>query len=373
MTDAVIRKAANPQKHSTMRNTLRCISVLSVIAVVCVTLLAVANRFLQAEVTLDKATSALINRIAPTGADDDTAYSSGYIRMADLQKGGYGITDLEAYNKKYGSSSQKVRALYTSTHKDTQKTTLVVEAEGKGYVDAVVMLIAYDEEGKISGLTTKSQSESYWSHIKDPEKLYAAFVGMSGAVTVNEIAASTGVTVRGTLGGITSAVSLANDFMARLGGATAKPTQETDTAKLAQLAKVSSASSFIRYPVGSATVVSVYEGNNGDIVVEAKGSGGAYGAVTMLVKVTDGKVDRVTLTDSSSFDPQEGHDSAPLQNDATLNAVFAGKTLADVNGMGNLAGTTGVTQSNNGIKDAVKNALNAAASFDKTQFGEVEA
>ena len=104
-------------RSGALGNTLRCVLVLGVIAVVCVALLAVANRFLKTEIQLDKDTSALINQIAPTGADDNTAHAS-YIKMVDLGKGGYALDDLDAYNKKYGSSSRKVRSLYTSTDKD---------------------------------------------------------------------------------------------------------------------------------------------------------------------------------------------------------------------------------------------------------------
>lgn len=205
------------RKKVSLPNTTKCILVLSVIAVVCVLLLSVANSFLKVEAVLDKATGALINSIAPTGLSDDEAYSSAKVKMIDISKeSGYKLTSIDDYNKKFGSASKKVRALYTSTDKNGA-VTYVVEAEGKGYVDAIVMLIAYTSDGKVSALVTKSQSESYWNHIHDLNALCASFVGSSGDVTVGDIAASTGVTVRGTLGGMTGAVSIANDFIARLG------------------------------------------------------------------------------------------------------------------------------------------------------------
>lgn len=360
MTDAMTTQKKLPRDSrtpNTLKNTLKCVLVLGVIAVVCVALLAVANRFLKVEVTLDKATAKLINQIAPTGADDDTAYSS-YIKMVDLSKGAYKITDLDEYNKTYGSNAQKVRALYTSTHKDTGKVTLVVESEGKGYVDAIVMLVAYDEDSKVSGLVTKSQNESFWNHIPNEETLYKAYIGTSGTVSGNSIAAQTGVTVMGTLGGITSAVNIANDFVTRLGGAVQAPAVETDTAKITLLKKVSSATEFTRYTINTAKVANVFKGDNGDYIVEAKSGTSGYGEVTLLVRIENDTVKQIAYVDSG-FSPEDGHDSAPLKNNDTLNSLFAEKTLQDLNGMNasSLAGTTGVTESGKGLIAAVKNAL----------------
>ena len=346
------------RKQNTMRNTLKCVLVLGAIAVVCVALLAIANRFLQPEVKLDRATSDMINEIAPTGADNDAAYAS-YIKMVDVSKGGYAITDLDGFNKKYGSANQKVRALYTSTHKDTGAVTLVVEAEGKGYVDAVVMLVAYDRENKVSGLTTKSQNESYWNHIKDEAALYAAFIGSSGQVNGSTIAAATGVTVRGTLGGMASAVSIANDFVVRLGGATQPPAPETDAEKISKLQKVASegAASFTRYAAGG-TVANVYISDKNDYIVEAKSTVSGYGNVTLLVRIAENAVAQLTIA-SDEFEPISSANSELLRNDSTLNTFFAGMTLADVQtaSENSLAGSTGATTSARGIIDAVKNAL----------------
>ncbi|MDE6398089.1 MAG: hypothetical protein K2L51_02095, partial [Clostridiales bacterium] len=170
------------RKQNTLRNTLKCVLVLGVIAVVCVALLAVANRFLQPEVTLDRATSDMINEIAPTGADDATAFSS-YIKMVDLGKSKYAVTDLDAYNKKYGSVNQKIRALYTSTHKDTGVVTFVVEAENKGRDAAIVVLTAYDADNKVSGIKIKSQAESYWARLANRKDVFDKFIGTSGTLT----------------------------------------------------------------------------------------------------------------------------------------------------------------------------------------------
>ncbi len=362
------------KKNSTVKNTLRCVIVLSVIAIVCVSLLAVANRFLRVEATLDGATAALINRIAPTGVDDGTALSGGYIKMVNLRAENYAIKDLDAYNKQHGTANQKVRALYTSKNAEG-KITYVVEAEGKGYVDAVVMLVAYDAENKVSGVITKSQNESYWNHIKNEEKLYAAFVGLSGRIESSQIAASTGVTVMGTLGGMTSAVSIANDFVSRLGGEPQKPAPfvVTDADLVQKLKKVSDATVYTCYTVQTATVDYVFTGNNGDLIVQSRGDGGTYGQVALLVRVADGKAVKLAYAANPSFDPTDEHDSTLLKNEEKLNELFGGKTIAEINAMAgdSLPGFTGVTQSSDGLKMAVKNALEYAPTFDRTQFGEV--
>ena len=97
---------SDKKKPETLKNTLKCVAVLGLIAVVCVTLLAIANRFLKAEVTLDRATSDLINTIAPTGVSNDVAFNEGKIKMIDLSRGGYAVKSIDEYNKQSGSASR---------------------------------------------------------------------------------------------------------------------------------------------------------------------------------------------------------------------------------------------------------------------------
>ena len=356
----------------TMNNTLKCVIVLALIALVCVSLLAFANKFMKVEITLDKATSSLINKIAPTGVDDDAAFGERHIQLVDLSKGGYAVSDLDAYNKTYGTSTQKVRALYTSKNVNTGKVTLVVEAEGKGHVDAIVLLIAYDDDNKISGVAVKSQAESYWDKLEGRQDVFDAFIGMSGNITHSQIATSTGAT--NSLRGMADAASIANGFVARARGeSSSAPTEETDEAKLSQLRKVSDASKFTRYTVGTATVANVFKGDNGDVVVEARGDGGSYGKVTLLVRVAGGKVEKVArVPGTDSFDPTDNNDSSAFRNDAVLNEIFVGKTLQEVSGLpeNGLAGTTGVTESGRGLISAVINAREYAATFNSEENGE---
>ena len=203
-------------RHSTVRSTLRCIAVLSVITIVCVVLLAVANKFMQVKVTLTKQTSDMINTIAPTDTDNDTAFNQGYIKLVDLSAGEYAVTDLNKFNKQYGSTNQKVLALYTSTNAQSGKVTYVVEAQGKGHVDAIVLLIAYNGVS-VSAVKVKSQSESYWDKITDyrdesGRDVFEMFIGTQGKVTGNQIATSTGAS--NSLRGMADAVSVANQFVA---------------------------------------------------------------------------------------------------------------------------------------------------------------
>ena len=359
--------AQTPAKNrqSTMKNTLKSMLVLTVIAVVCVAILAVANHFMQPEIRLDAQTCALINRIAPTGESDADALSSGSIKMVDLSKGGYKITDLAAYNKSYGSASQKIRALYTSRNKTTGKTTSVVEAESKGHVDAVVVLVAYDDDLTITGIVVKSHSESYWDKVKE-EQLYKAIVGSSGQITASSavIAASTGATH--TRDAIVNAVNLASGFMVRL-GKEEKPETVTDASELNKLAYLSEATSFTRYPMQEGKTA--YLGDNGDLIVKATGGESlSYGKVTLFVLVKDGTVVKVAY-DSSGFTPTEDYDSDKLQNSETLTAMFAGKTKEDIAGMsGKLPGITGATQSSTGVREAVLAALDYASKFDASAW-----
>lgn len=366
------------KKNSTLKNTLKCVAVLTVISIVCVGLLAIANKFMQVKVTLDKSTASLINQIAPTGLDDGAALSSGAIKMIDLGESNFNIKSIDDYNGQYGSASQKVRALYSSKDK-SGNITYVVEAEGKGYVDAIVMLVAYDKDNKVSALITKSQNESYWNHIKDEKALYEAFVGSSGKIESSQIATSTGVTTKFTLGGMADAVSIANDFIARLGGEVQVPApyEVIDAAELLNLKKVTANvedTKFTCYPVGTAAIDKVYIGDKGAMLIQSHGNGGNYGKVTLLVRVAENKAAELAYINESFSPFKPDHDSEPLKSNEKLNELFGGKSLADINAMtgDNLPGVTGVTESSNGLKQAVKNALEYAPKFDVSQFAKAE-
>lgn len=208
-----VKAVEGSRMSSTTKNTLKCILVLAVIAVVCVTLLAVANRFLSVEVVLDRATSDMINSIAPTGVDNKKAFEDGYISMVDLSKGAFELKSLDDFNVK--GSNKKIRALYKSV--DTKGNIVyVVESEAKGRDAAIVMLVAYDSNDKISGIKVKSQAESYWAKIEAQKDLFDNFIGLSGsAIHPSQIAESTGATK--TLTGITDAVNISYEFLIKLG------------------------------------------------------------------------------------------------------------------------------------------------------------
>ncbi|MDE6399162.1 MAG: hypothetical protein K2L51_07565, partial [Clostridiales bacterium] len=81
--------------------------------------------------------------------------------------------------------------------------------------------------------------------------------------------------------------------------------------------------------------------------------------VTLLVRIENGKAMRLAYVEEH-FEPNlPDNDSSSLRGDEILNELFAGKALADLNGMDekHLAGTTGVTKSGEGLIAAVKNAL----------------
>ena len=197
----------------TTKHTLRCILVLGVISVVCVALLAFANKFLQVEIVLDRATSDMINEIAPTGVDNAKAFDDGYIKMVNLSEENFAIKSLDEFNQK--GSNKKVRALYRSTDLGGN-ITYIVESEAKGNDAAIVMLVAYDASNTILGVKVKSQSESYWDKLADIPNLLGGFKGLSGSdLKPAQIATSTGAT--NSLTGITEAVNISYDFLIKLG------------------------------------------------------------------------------------------------------------------------------------------------------------
>lgn len=355
----------------TMKNTLISVLVLFIISASSVLLLALANNFIKVEVKLDAKTATLINTIAPTGYDDATALKDKHIKMVDLANANYNIKSFDEFNKTFGTKTKRVQALYLSTNK-SGKTTVVVQAEGAGFEGGqIVMLTAYDDENKISGIINKSQSgQSYWVRLGDMDKFYQSFIGKSGSISSNVIAGETGATVMGTLRGITDAVSISNVFAEQLGEQAAKlPEVVNDPAQVAKLKKVSGAAIFTQYFDNVPNKISnVYVGDNDDIIYESMGDGGGegYGRVTLLVTATsDKKVKKITIVESN-FTPGDGYDSS-IYTDDYINKIFAGKDAAQISGLGQgeIAGSSGATESAKGLKQAVLNALDYIDKFDK--------
>lgn len=367
----------------TTKNTLKSVLVLFAIAAVSVLLLAFANYFIKVEIKVDQKTATLINSIAPTGVTDELAFKDKHIVLVKLENASYKLKSIDDFNKTYGNTGTKIRALYTSYNVKTKVTTLVVESSGTGYENGeIVMLTAYDSANKISGIVAKAQTQSYWDKLGDHidggiPAFYKAFIGMSGSITSNDLAGATGATIKGTLGGISNAVSLANQFVVSLGGEQKlPPAVVTDTALIASLKNVSDATTFTKYfETLPQKISAVYVGDNGDVIYEAiadegksASEAGTYGKVTMLITAnSDKKVTKVWLL-KNSFDPNDDHDSSMLLDNTVLNGIFAGKNIADINNMSNdLAGSSGATESNRGLKQAVINALEFIDTFAEVE------
>ena len=190
---------------NSVKNTLRCVLVLSVISVVCVALLAVANRFLpKYKPSLDLNTVTLINGMIPSGADAQTALDEGYYEMLALAD----------FNKsKRAEANNAVLAVYKAVKGDSVGA-YIVEAQAQGYAgnDPIVMLTAIDESGAIISVVTKKQTEnSPGTNGIFEDKHFALLVEyVKGKTDIDSagISASTGATSGYSIGGVANAISI---------------------------------------------------------------------------------------------------------------------------------------------------------------------
>ena len=195
---------------NSVKNTLRCVLVLSVISVVCVALLAVANRFLpKYKPSLDLNTVTLINGMLPSGADAQTALDEGYYEMLALDE-----KKLADFNKsKRAEANNAVLAVYKAVKGDSVGA-YIVEAQAQGYAgnDPIVMLTAIDESGAIISVVTKKQTEnSPGTNGIFEDKHFALLVEyVKGKTDIDSagISASTGATSGYSIGGVANAISI---------------------------------------------------------------------------------------------------------------------------------------------------------------------
>ena len=191
--------------NKSVLNALKAVAVLTVIAVVCVGLLAVCNMFFPKYVpTLDRATAAQINKICPTDKEDGEAFDGGYIVM--LQEEDYD-GDIAAFNKAHKSSKATILAVYGEP-KGKNAGAYVIEASATGRDGDVITLTAY-RDGAIVGAMVKKQGESYFSKL--PDNLFDSVIGKVGddVGLVNAIG-KTGATI--TLTAIERALNLSGAF-----------------------------------------------------------------------------------------------------------------------------------------------------------------
>ncbi len=191
------------------KNTIKSVAVLSVIAVICVALLAVANGiFPKADTSakLDEKTVRLLNEIC-SSESYEIVYGSNDDALAD-------------FNKKSGNKFKYVNALYRATG-ETNNGRLIVEAVGNGHQNgAITVLVAYDSELAIMGVALKSYDGAKNNYVKGNlvsggvlDSIFEGLVGASGSVgNANDISSvKTGAT--NSLNGVATAINLAYKFI----------------------------------------------------------------------------------------------------------------------------------------------------------------
>ncbi len=191
--------------NKSILNALKSVAVLTLIAVVCVGLLAVCNMFFPKYVpTLDRATAAQINNICETGKSDDEAFDGGYIVM--LQESDFDC-DIAAFNKAHKSSKATVLAVYGEP-KGLNACAYVVETSSTGRDGDIITLTAY-VDGAIVGAMVKKQGESYFNKL--PDNLFDGVIGNIGDdVGLLDEIGKTGATI--TLTAIERALNLSGAF-----------------------------------------------------------------------------------------------------------------------------------------------------------------
>lgn len=323
----------------TMKNTLRSVLVMTVIAVVAVTLLALANAFFpEYQAKLDKKTAGFISKLLDLGVSEDEALNGGYIEMETLD-----ADKLAAFNGTAGvDKNNKVLAVYV-LKKGDKAGYRVVESQAKGYNDpAIVLLTSFTTERKIDSTIVKAQNENPpQNSIFDPDKFAAFTVYIKGktAVSVDEIRTETGATSAFSSNGLANAVNIAAKFIAQeYGGQSAdQPSEVTNTSILRALKKaVPGAQTFTSYPLPAdkkTELGGIYKSDSGVVVVSGNSNNylgseeyGFDGYVRLIVTIdADSKIVGVFAADSLQSD----YVAAEL-TDEWLTGLFAGKSADEL-------------------------------------------
>jgi len=192
------------------KNTVKSVIVLSIISVICVGLLAVANGVFPKPDTsakLDAKTITLLNKIC---------YSESY----DIAYGTYDEF-VNNFNNKNGTNYKYINALYRATG-ETNHGRLIVEAVGNGYQNGTItMLVAFNDDKSIMDMELKSFDKAKNNYMQDSliksgalDVILETLKGVSGNVgsgkdldKIVDTSAST------SLGGVATAINLANKFI----------------------------------------------------------------------------------------------------------------------------------------------------------------
>ena len=199
---------------------IKSVAVLSIIAIVCVAVLSLANKFLKKDIVLDLATTQKINELCPSGVDAQTAYDEDYFMMfteTELSENANGFT-FKSYKN---NASNKVVAVYYAC-KGESAGTYIIESIAKGYRDLSVLTAFTVEDGDyfISGVMAKSTTEDDNFKQIFNDEYFSVFVDMvkggKDLYTDNEILAQTGATTKNSVRGLNTAVTLAVKAMGGL-------------------------------------------------------------------------------------------------------------------------------------------------------------
>lgn len=193
---------------SSTKTLLKSVIALSVISVVCVALLAVANAFIpKYKPKLDLATVTLINGIVPSGVDEKTALDEGYFEMLDLDD-----KKLADFNKENRADANNAVLAVYKTVKGENEGVYIVEAQGQGYAGAIIMLTAVNADGTIFGIELKSESENSPGtdgiFVKSHFDAFKEYVKGKTQLSDADINASTGATSMYSIGGVVKAANL---------------------------------------------------------------------------------------------------------------------------------------------------------------------
>ncbi|MBQ4049345.1 MAG: FMN-binding protein [Clostridia bacterium] len=190
------------------KNTVKSVIVLSLISVICVGLLAMANGIFPKPDTsakLDTKTVALLNEIC---------YSESY----DIAYGTYDEF-VTSFNDKNGTNYKYINALYRATG-DTNHGRLIVEAVGNGYQNGTVtVLVAYNIDKTIMAVELKSYDKAKNNYMGGNlvssgalDAVFENLKGSSGNVgSGKDLMVGTGAT--NSLNGVANAINFANKFI----------------------------------------------------------------------------------------------------------------------------------------------------------------
>ncbi|MBE5732293.1 MAG: hypothetical protein E7353_04570 [Clostridiales bacterium] len=212
------------------KNLIKSISVLAVIALVCVAILSFANVFLKKEVSLDRATVKFLNEKfatttgqTATGTDSDTAFEEDYFVM---------LTDSElsnatgyTYKSFKSNSSNYVVAIYYA-QKGVNEGTYYIESTSVGYQNPISVVVAFtveDNSFSIQNIAVKEQREDFGDRKtqvlnKETFQVYVNLLISDPDMKLSDgdIIASTGATTKKSVAGLNRAVTRAIDTMNKI-------------------------------------------------------------------------------------------------------------------------------------------------------------